>query len=107
MSKSLKEKLDALSPERRKRVKARADELIAKEMTLRDLRKARQLTQQRVAELMNISQDNVSRLEQRSDLLLSTLRSYVEAMGGEFHMTAKFPNRPAVELIGFVEEAAE
>jgi transcriptional regulator with XRE-family HTH domain len=101
MSKSLREKLNALPEERRKKIEAGAAELIAREMTLRDLRKARQLTQERIAECLNIGQDNVSRIEKRSDLLVSTLRSYVEAMGGELHVTAKFPNRPAVELVGF------
>ena len=56
--------------------------LTAEEMTLRELRKARQLTQVSVARQLGISQDGVSRLEQRSDLLLSTLRRTVEAMGG-------------------------
>ena len=70
-----------LDPERRRRIEERAAELIAEEMTLRELRKARQLTQARVAAELGISQDGVSRLEQRSDLLLSTLRKTVEAMG--------------------------
>ena len=100
---SLKEKLNELSPERRKKVETGAQELIAREMTLRDLRKARKLTQQRMAECLKIGQDNISRIEKRSDLLVSTLRSYVEAMGGELHVTAKFPNRPAVEIVGFGE----
>ena len=103
MSKSLKEKLSALDSKRRERIEASAQELIAREMTLRDLRKARKLTQQRMAECLKIGQDNISRIEKRSDLLVSTLRSYVEAMGGELHVTAKFPNRPPVEIVGFGE----
>lgn len=103
MSKSLREKLNTLDPKRRERIEAGAQELIAREMTLRDLRKARKLTQERIAECLKIRQDNVSRIEKRSDLLVSTLRSYVEAMGGELHVTAKFPNRPPVEIVGFGE----
>ena len=92
-----------LDPERRRRIEERATELIAEEMTLRELRKARQLTQARVAAELGISQDGVSRLEQRTDLLLSTLRKTVEAMGGSLTLIARFPDRPPVELSGIAE----
>ena len=92
-----------LDPDTRRRIEERAAELIAEEMTLRELRKARQLTQARVAAELGISQDGVSRLEQRSDLLLSTLRKTVEAMGGSLSLIAKFPDRPPVELAGIAE----
>lgn len=92
-----------LDPERRRIVEERAAELIAEEMTLRQLRKARQLTQARVAAELGITQDGVSRLEQRSDLLLSTLRKTVEAMGGSLSLIARFPDRPPVELSGIAE----
>ena len=92
-----------LDPERRRRIEERAAELIAEEMTLRELRKARQLTQARVAAELGISQDGVSRLEQRTDLLLSTLRKTVEAMGGSLTLIARFPDRPPVELAGIAE----
>ncbi len=92
-----------LDPERRRRIEERAAELIAEEMTLRELRKARQLTQARVAAELGISQDGVSRLEQRSDFLLSTLRKTVEAMGGSLSLIARFPDRPPVELAGIAE----
>ena len=84
-----------------------AAEFIAEEMTLRELRKARQLTQVSVARELGINQDAVSRLEQRSDLLLSTLRKTVEAMGGSLSLIARFPafrsHRPPVELSGIAE----
>ena len=92
-----------LDPDRRRKIEERAAELIAEEMTLRELRKARQLTQARVAAELGISQDGVSRLEQRSDFLLSTLRKTVEAMGGSLSLIAKFPDRPPVELSGIAE----
>ena len=92
-----------LDPERRRKIEERAAELIAEEMTLREFRKARQLTQARVAAELGISQDGVSRLEQRSDLLLSTLRKTVEAMGGSLTLIARFPDRPSVELSGIAE----
>ena len=68
-----------LDPARRRKIEDRAAELIAEEMTLRDLRKARQLTQVSVARELGISQDGVARLVERADLLLSTLRRTVEA----------------------------
>lgn len=100
MATTLKTMMDRLPAERRKRVAARAEELIAEELTLRDLRKARDLTQERMAELLHIGQDSVSRLEQRTDLLLSTLRSYVNAMGGTLELVARFPDRPPVVVFG-------
>jgi transcriptional regulator with XRE-family HTH domain len=87
-----------LSPAERKKVEDRATEIIAEEMSLRDLRKARKLTQARVAKRLGITQDSVSRLEKRSDLLLSTLRKTVRAMGGDVRIIAEFPNRAPILL---------
>ncbi|MGC2420151.1 MAG: XRE family transcriptional regulator [Candidatus Acidiferrales bacterium] len=87
-----------LNPAERKKVEARAAELIAEEMSLRDLRKARKLTQARVAKALGVTQDSVSRLEKRSDLLLSTLRKTVKAMGGDVRIIAEFPDRAPVTL---------
>jgi DNA-binding XRE family transcriptional regulator len=98
MEASLEDKLAGLPAERRARVDARAAELIAEEMTLRDLRRALDRTQVRLARELGVKQETVSRLEKRSDMLLSTLRSYVEAMGGELDLIAKFPGRPPVRL---------
>jgi DNA-binding XRE family transcriptional regulator len=92
--------LESLPEDRRKKIEEAADALIAEEMTLRDLRKARNQTQTRVAERLGINQENVSRLEQRSDLLISTLSGYVEAMGGKLNLVAKFPHRPPITLTG-------
>src|SRR6202140_602898 len=93
-----------LSPAQRKRVESRAAQLIAEEMTLRELRRARKLTQVRVAKTLGITQDSVSRLEKRSDLLLSTLRKTVEAMGGNLSLVAEFPDRAPVVLAGIGED---
>ena len=100
---SLETMIAGLDPDRRRRIEERAAELIAEEMTLRELRKARRLTQARVAAELGITQDGVSRLEQRSDFLLSTLRKTVEAMGGSLSLIARFPDRPPVELSGIAE----
>ena len=117
MATTLQDKMKAVGPERREKIEARAAELIAEEMALRDLRKAHHLTQQRMAEFLGIGrrgarrmahaelarnrQEGVSRIEKRSDLLLSTLASYVEAMGGHLRLVAEFPDRPPVALTGF------
>jgi DNA-binding XRE family transcriptional regulator len=93
-----------LSPAQRKKVETRAAQLIAEEMTLRELRHARKLTQVRVAKKLGITQDSVSRLEKRSDLLLSTLRKTVEAMGGNLSLVAEFPDREPVVLSGIAED---
>jgi transcriptional regulator with XRE-family HTH domain len=93
-----------LSPARRKKVEARAAELIAEEMTLQELRRARKLTQVRMAKKLGVSQDGISKLEKRSDLLLSTLRKTVEAMGGRLSLVAEFPDRNPVVLCGIAED---
>jgi DNA-binding XRE family transcriptional regulator len=98
--KTINQKMKSLSARRRKRIEARAAALIAEEMTLRELRRARKLTQVRLAKALGISQDGVSRLEKRSDLLLSTLRKSVEAMGGNLSLVAEFPDRKPVILCG-------
>src|SRR5579871_1369756 len=100
---SVNEVIGKLSPAQRKRVETRAAELIQEEMTLRELRKARKLTQVRVAKALGVTQDTVSRIEKRSDLLLSTLRKTVRAMGGNLSLVAEFPDRAPVVLSGIAE----
>jgi transcriptional regulator with XRE-family HTH domain len=90
----------SLPAERQAKIKARAAELMAEEMTLQDLRKAREFTQIRMGELLNMRQENVSRLERRADLLVSTLQSYVAAMGGELSLVVEFKDRPPVKISG-------
>ena len=103
MGKTLKEKLEELSPERRKEIEEEANLLIAEEMTRQQLRLALKLTQEQMAEFLQVDQGNVSRLEQRTDLMLSTLRRYIAAMGGELRLVVEFPNRPPVTLVGISE----
>ena len=97
---TLTEKMNSLPEARRKKIEKRAQTLIAEEMSLRDLRKALRRTQSRVASDLGINQENVSRIERRTDLLISTLSGYVEAMGGKLHLVAEFPDRPLVTLTG-------
>ena len=103
MATNVNVKIKRLSPAQRRKVEARAAELVAEEMTLGELRRARKLTQVRVAKALGITQDSVSRLEKRSDLLLSTLRKTVKAMGGSLSLVAEFPDRPPVVLSGISE----
>ena len=93
-----------LSPTRRKKVEARAAQLIAEEMTLQELRRARKLTQMRMAKALGIGQDGVSKLEKRADLMISTLRKTVEAMGGTLRLVAEFPDRSPVVLSAIAED---
>jgi transcriptional regulator with XRE-family HTH domain len=104
MAVNIPDKIKSLNPAQREKVKVRAAELIAEEMTLRELRKARKLTQTRMAKVLNITQDGVCRLEKRSDLLISTLRRTIQAMGGDLSLVAKFPDRAPVVLSGITSE---
>lgn len=106
MSKTLDEVINSLSPERRARVEQRGRALIGEEMTLQALRKQLELTQEGMAERLDIRQANVSKFERRSDMLISTLRTYVEAMGGTLELVAHMPGRDPVTLEGFADGAA-
>jgi hypothetical protein len=98
MAVTLKEFMKDFTPDERTKVAARTAALIDEELTLRDLRRAQRLTQERIAELMGVEQENVSRLERRPDLLLSTLSAYVAAMGGKLRIVAEFPDRNPVTI---------
>ena len=78
------------SPGRRRRIDEMTNQMIA-EMPLHELRRARALTQQDLAESLNVNQPAVSKLEQRTDAYISSLRSYIEAVGGKLKITAEFP----------------
>ena len=103
MAKTHEQLMAGLSPQRRRRVEARAAQLIAEEQSLRDLRQARRMTQQHMAKRLGVRQHSISRLEQRTDMLLSTLRDYVGKMGGELVLTAHFPDRDPVRIAGFAD----
>ena len=94
MARKLDDVMAALPKDRQKWVEARAMELA----TLKDLRQAVQQTQEQMAAALGVRQDTISRLEKRSDMLLSTMRHYVESMGGKLELVAKFPDRPPVVI---------
>jgi transcriptional regulator with XRE-family HTH domain len=80
-----------MSPERQERNRKATKEMLAA-LPLTDLRMARDMTQVRLAELLETSQSEVSRIEKRSDMYVSTLRSYIEALGGKLEIIAHFPD---------------
>jgi transcriptional regulator with XRE-family HTH domain len=90
--------LATLPPARQWKIKKRAAELIAEEFTLRDLRRAKQITQEEVARRLSGRQVYVSRLERRADMKLSTLREYVRALGGDLQLMVTFPGDASVKL---------
>ena len=105
MTVSLEEILQQLPEERRHRIEQRTAELIAEEMNLREMRRLRKVTQARLSKKLKIGQEGVSRIEKRTDLYLSTLRNYVEGLGGKLSLTVEFPDRKPLTLTGFGEES--
>lgn len=98
---SLEEMLSRESGEFRRSVEQRTAELIAEELNLRELRRLRKLTQARLSKKLKIGQEGVSRIEKRSDLYISTLRGYIEGLGGKLKLVVELPDRPPVILAGF------
>ena len=107
MTISLEAILQSLPEERRRRIEKRAAELIAEELNLRELRCLRRLTQAKLSKKLKIGQEGVSRIEKRTDLYLSTLRTYVEGVGGKLSLIVEFPDRAPVVLAGFGENEGE
>ena len=94
MTRTLIQVLSTLPAKRRAKIERRASELA----TLKDLRQAVEQTQEDLAVSLGVGQDTISRIERRSDMLLSTLRRYVEAMGGKLELVAEFPDRPRMVI---------
>ena len=94
MARTLNQVLATLPVKRRAKIEQRASELA----TLKDLRQAVEQTQEDLAASLGVGQDTISRIERRSDMLLSTLRRYVEAMGGKLELVAEFPDRPRMVI---------
>ena len=91
MTKKFTELRAKLSPERQVRVRERTREML-KEMPLQELRQARKLSQEAIATVLGAKQASISKLEHRADMYVSTLRSYIEAMGGTLEIVAQFPD---------------
>ncbi|MHB1529362.1 MAG: XRE family transcriptional regulator [Acidiferrobacteraceae bacterium] len=91
MAKKYSELRDKMSPAAQARARARAGALLA-QLPLFELRQARQLSQEQLAKTLHVKQASISKLERRTDMYLSTLRGYIEAMGGELEIVAHFPD---------------
>ena len=102
MGTSLQEKIASLPPERQAQIKAETAHLQATYMTLKDLRRAHDMTQAHLAKQLGKSQVTIAQMEKRTDLLLSTLRHYVEALGGRLDLVVQFPDQAPIiiEQIG-------
>ena len=90
MARNFKELREKMEPLRRARVEKRVQEAL-KAMPLDELREARELTQTQLAQVLQVSQGAVSKVEPRADMYISTLRSYVRAIGGDLQIRAVFP----------------
>lgn len=101
------EYLKKLSPERRAKIEARKKELVAEEMSLRELRKARELSQETLADILGMKQGDLSKFERRADAYLSTIRRYVVAMGGTLDLVATFPDQEPVKIVNIGDLADE
>lgn len=105
MARKFEDLRQKMPPESRERSESIAAELRA-EMALADLRRARRLTQETIAEMLGNRQAAVSKIERRTDMYVSTLRRYVEALGGELEIIAHFPDGD-VSLSQFEEIAGQ
>jgi transcriptional regulator with XRE-family HTH domain len=106
MVRTLKEVLDALPPARRAEIDRRFKELVNEVESLKELRRLSALSQAKIAKRLKISQPAVSKIEKQTDMYLSTLRNYVEAMGGELDVIVRLPNRRPVKVKSLEDVAA-
>ncbi len=107
MSIRLEDFIAKLPPEEQRLIAERTAEVIAEEATLRRLREARRKSQTEVAARLKTTQAAISRLEKRADVYVSTLRKYVEAVGGKLEIVATFPDAPPVRVTQFAEAEGE
>ncbi len=91
MAKKWRELYEKLPAERRAQIEKEVARDLA-EMPLQELRRAREMSQTRLAEVLGTTQPEISKIEHRTDLYVSTLRSYIEAMGGDLEIVARFPD---------------
>ena len=100
MGRSLAEVTDSLSPELRQKIEIGTKNLIleVEAVKLKQLRERWGISQQELAKILNVSQPAVSKLENQSDVMLSTLRQYVESLGGNLEILVTFPDKPTVKL---------
>lgn len=100
MGRSLQDVIDDLPASRREKVAKRGEQLIAEAMTLRELRQMMNLTQRELATSLRTQQGTISKVEKRPDMLVSTLRAHIEAMGGELELVAKLSGQAPIRIEG-------
>ena len=98
MVRTLKQVMDALPPKRRAEIERRFEELVNEVESLKELRRLSERSQAKIAKTLKISQPAVSKIERQTDMYLSTLRSYVEAIGGELDVIVRLPNRRPIKV---------
>lgn len=91
MAKKFDELRARMSPQSRAKAAEKAKTMLA-EMPLNELRQARGLSQKMLAEVLHVQQPSIAKMEKRTDMYLSTLRSHIEAMGGQLEVVARFPD---------------
>lgn len=101
MAKKFSELRAGMKPAAQERAQAKAKVMLA-EMPLNELRQARGLSQKMLADVLHVQQPSIAKMEKRTDMYLSTLRSHIEAMGGELYIIARFPDG-AVRINNFAE----
>ena len=98
MGRSLNNVVATLPEARRARIDARAQELIDQVESLSELRRAAGKAQVEIASALNVKQPSISRIEKQADMYLSTLRSYVEAIGGQLDLIVRLPSRAPLRI---------
>jgi predicted transcriptional regulator len=91
MAKKFSQLRTKMSIESQEQSAVKAEAMLA-EMPLNELRQARGLSQKMLADVLHVQQPAIAKLEKRTDMYISTLRSHIEAMGGELEVVAKFPD---------------
>jgi transcriptional regulator with XRE-family HTH domain len=105
MAKTFSTLREAMSPAAQKRVKSRTRSML-REIRLQELRQTRQVSQEALASVLGSTQAGVSKLERRNDLYLSSLREYIEALGGTLELRARFPDGEfALQNLGELSDA--
>jgi DNA-binding XRE family transcriptional regulator len=107
MARTEEERTDAHPVDRRRRVERRSTELVAEEMTLHALRQACGMTPVNLAKGLGVAPKEISEIEKRADMHVSTLRRLIEALGGKLSLIAEFPDRPPVALSGITSSKSK
>ncbi|PDW02227.1 XRE family transcriptional regulator [Candidatus Viridilinea mediisalina] len=101
MARTMEQFIANLSDEMQASIAKETQRLVAEEMTLRELQRIRAMSQRKVGEVLHVNQAMVSQIEQSTDIYLNTLRSYIEALGGELNIVVQFPDRAPMNIHQF------